>query len=225
MKESELRLHPDVKAAFRWGDTAEEDIFAGIVTPQQTHTANVGIVTDPAQSFPETDALITRLPGVTVGVRTADCVPILLYASDIKAVAAVHAGWKGSLHGIIDNTVDELVSMGADPTSIFAAFGPSICGDCYEVSPDLAEMFRNAGFGDCVSQRQRKDPLTGEDMAAERPHIDLQVVNVRRLLNAGVPQTHIVPSSVCTRHAASLNLPSYRRLPGTTNRLLTTISL
>ena len=80
-----------------------------------------------------------QTPGLPIGVRTADCVPVILYAEDIKAVAAVHAGWKGTLGGIVDVVVDRLADMGSDPRNIHATFGISICGNCYEVDNDLGE--------------------------------------------------------------------------------------
>ena len=79
-----------------------------LVLPQQTHTAHVDICTSPGQTFPDTDALITRDPAIAVGVRTADCQPILLYAPDIRAVAAIHAGWRGTFGRIGSNTVRRL---------------------------------------------------------------------------------------------------------------------
>lgn len=86
-----------------------------IVTPRQTHTANVAVVTDTAQSYPDTDALVTRRHDIALAVRTADCVPILLHAPDIRAVAAVHAGWKGTVGRIIGNAIRVMTEMGAEP--------------------------------------------------------------------------------------------------------------
>lgn len=181
-----------------------------VLIPCQTHTCNVGIVRRESDIgvFPDTDALVSFCPGLRIGVRTADCVPVLLYAPDIKAVAAVHAGWKGSFGGILSDTLDILCAGGADPERMLAAFGPSICGECYEVSPELAGRFRDAGFGPCISDER---------------NIDLQEVNVTRLLRAGVPEGNISRSRFCT--FSTPGLPSWRRDNGTAARLLTFIRL
>ena len=181
-----------------------------VLLPCQTHSCHVGVIgpEDAAGEFPQTDALVSFRSGLRIGVRTADCVSVLLYAPDIRAVAAVHAGWKGSLGGIVTNTVDTLRGAGADPAKISAAFGPSICGDCYEVSHELATAFADAGFGDCV--------------VGER-NLDLQKVNVRRLIAAGLTDDNIRRSRFCT--FTTPGLPSWRRDPGTSSRLLTYIGL
>lgn len=181
-----------------------------VLMPRQTHSCRVGVIRSAgdAGDFPDTDALVSFLPGVRIGVRTADCVPLLLYAPDIRAVAAVHAGWKGSLGGIVTGTVDVLKSCGASPAWIQAAFGPSVCGRCYEVSPEMVSDFRQAGFSNCV--------------IGER-NLDLESVNRRRLVMCGVDPANIRHSLVCTRQTPSL--PSWRRDPGTPSRLVTWIRI
>ena len=77
-------------------DRSDDILPCNIVLPKQTHSLNVAIVSDGNEILEDTDAIITETPGLPIGVRTADCVPVILYAEDIKAVAAVHAGWKGS---------------------------------------------------------------------------------------------------------------------------------
>lgn len=225
MREAEIKLHPDVAARLIWPETDSEiaKVSDGIVTPCQTHTVNVGIVESPDQTFPDTDALITQLPGVKIGVRTADCVPIVLYAPDIKAVAAIHAGWKGTLYGIVANTLQRLFEMGADARKIRAAFGPYICGDCYEVSPELAKEFQRQGFYSAIRCGETTDPLTGKAMDPERPHIDLGYCNLVRLRRGLVPDDNIIGPAGCTRHSGEF--PSWRRENGTDKRMITWISL
>lgn len=209
-----------------------------IILPQQTHSTNVRIVTqedvkalhDGSASndelFADTDALITLLPDTPVGVRTADCVPVLLHAADIQAVAAVHAGWKGTLGNIVGKTVERLQALGADTTSIHAYIAPCICGDCYEVSPELAEEFDTAVLRGAVTRS-----------AGKRPHIDLRDCNRRLLIEAGVNPEHIRVSDHCTRHTtvrhpnphtssdAEYQYYSYRRTPGETRRNISAIML
>ena len=188
-----------------------------IVLPQQTHTTNVGIVTDPDDQFPDTDALITQLPRVAVGIRTADCVPLLLHAPDIEAVAAIHAGWRGTIGGIVDNTVRELQYMGADPGKISAAFGIAVCGNCYEVDRELADRFSAEGFSEAVIETFQK------------PHIDLVRANTIRLERCGIASTNIRHTDLCTLHSVSDNgellFHSWRRCPGLLHRNYTFIYL
>lgn len=193
------------------GFLPDETMAAGSVTiPQQTHTCNVGVIgTDgPSGTFADTDALICFRPGTAIGVRTADCVPVLLHAPDAGAVAAIHAGWKGSLGGIVTRAVRMLTEAGADPQLMRAFMGPCISGKNYEVSAELAERFRAAGFADCV---------TGER------HLDLPAVNRKRLMDEGIPAENIRMPEVCTME--STVFPSWRREPGTTARLLSWIRL
>lgn len=178
--------------------------------PQQTHSCNVAVIGRDGVVPPlaDTDAVISQCSGVAVGVRTADCVPVLLYAPDIPAVAAVHAGWRGSLGGIVSGTVGLLTHLGADPARIKAAFGPCICGKCYEVSPELAEDFRRAGFAGCIIGTR---------------NLDLVAVNRSRLLDAGLLPANIeTSSSLCTRETNWL--PSWRRCQ-TDARLVTWIKM
>lgn len=188
----------------------------GIVLPQQTHTSRFGILTGINQTFPETDALVTRLEGVAIGIRTADCIPLVAYAPDIRMIAAIHAGWRGTIAGIAPRTLGHLIDRGADPTRLQVRFGPGICGDCYEVSPELAARFSDAGFGECVHGR----------------NLDLIAANILSLLRLGIPRENIVPPSLCTRHSEiytpdghHLYLPSWRRVSGLPDRLVTWIRM
>lgn len=213
-------------------DDADPVQAVGAVVPVQTHSLNVGVLTEPRQSFPDTDALITRLRGVAIGVRTADCIPVLLYAPDIEAVAAVHAGWRGTVGDIVGVTVSRLELMGADAGCMLAHVGIGICGDCFEVGSELAECFKEAGLGGFVLPGPFTDRLTGEPMDASRSHIDLRGANVFRLLRRGIPEGNISVAPECTRCSviapdpgAAVRLPSWRRDHGTTRRMLTWIRL
>lgn len=192
------------------GIVADASAMKGdVVLPVQTHSCNCRIIREDGciPELDDTDALICLRRGVRIGVRTADCVPVVVYAPDIHAVAAVHAGWRGSLGGILSVTLRELVNLGADPAQMEAAFGPSICGKCYEVSEELAMQFAQAGFAECISGKR---------------NVDLEAVNLCRLLKAGVPLSNITRKRCCTFETAEL--PSWRR-EETTSRLLTWITL
>ena len=190
------------------------------VLPEQTHSLNVAVVDRSSDVFPDTDGLISFNSGIPVGVVTADCVPIVLYAPDIRAIAAVHAGWKGTLGGVVDNAVSHLLEKGADPSGIMVWFGPSISGDVYEVSPEMGKFFNDAGFGDYVDWEKGR---------AGHPHIDLQGVNMERLERRGIIRDNIFPSAMCSFSSKDESgrpfLPSHRRSGGSPSRLLTMIEM
>lgn len=188
--------------------------------PEQTHSLNVGIAEHRYDYFPDTDALVTFKRDLPIGVVTADCVPILVYAPDVEGIAAIHAGWKGTLGGIVDNALDVLEAHCASPAEMTVAFGPSISREMYEVDETLADKFRESGFGAFVSYPN------GE---GEKPHIDLQGVNRERLLRHGVKDDNILPNLDCTYSAVNADgqplYQSHRRSNGAPGRNLTLISL
>lgn len=190
------------------------------VTPQQTHSTNVDIVRDKSEKFPETDALITFLTDTPIGIRTADCVPLIIFAPDIKAVAAIHAGWKGTLNGIVDKTIDRLESFGAKTSEMIVAFGPSISKEKYEVDQSLADLFKDKGFTDFISYPNGPE---------NKPHLDLQGINRERLLRRGVTSDNIRLSSFCTFSSLNTNneplFQSYRRDGESAGRNLTVITM
>ena len=200
-----------------------------IVTPRQTHTSNVAVVTSPDQSFPDTDALITQRNDIAVGVRTADCVPILLHAPDIRAVAAVHAGWKGTAGKIVGKTIEKMISLGADPHLMHAAIGPCICGNCYNVSEDLIELFENIGLGASI-QRWTIDYESGKRIDDGSLRLNHPEANRIIMREYGIDNNSIESTPFCTLHyhtdkttstsGIQYPYPSWRRNPGTTTRLL-----
>lgn len=225
--EKNLKIHPEVLAKvinpdIKGKDLNEPDEWyrAYATIPLQTHSTNVAIVTSESDDFPETDALITFIPNLTIGIKTADCVPILIYASDIKGIAAIHAGWKGSLNGIVEKTVNLLIEQGASPTNMFVTFGPSISKKNYEVDQTLADKFIDAGFSDYVNY-----PLGKE----QKPHLDLQGINMERLLQRGVKTDNIYLNPDCTYATTDNNgeylYQSYRRDGEKAGRILTTIKI
>lgn len=213
------------------GRAVEGELSANdIVLPVQTHSCNVKEVGPTGESLDgegleETDALITRQRGLTIGVRTADCVPILLYAPDIMAVASIHAGWKGTIGRIAAKTVERLVIMGADPARLQALLANCICLACYEVGEELAaEFLKIPGLEPCVTHGRYVDPLGERTFDERKPHLDLCLANKIILEEAGVPADNISSTEICTRHSG-LSLPSWRRNPGTRKRMITWIRL
>jgi len=151
----------------------------GIITAKQIHSAIVKIARDVMgeNAGGEADALISKDIGAIVGIRTADCVPILLADPSTGVVAAVHAGWRGTAQGIVARAVRCLVAeWQVDPRNLRAAIGPSIGSCCYEVGPEVAQRF---------------------GIRASHPvHLDLPAINEMQLRAAGV--SNIWKSGVCT---------------------------
>jgi polyphenol oxidase len=155
---------------------------AGIRTIKQIHSS---IVLDAATASPTDsgDALISNRAGVAVAVKTADCVPILLVDPEHRAVAAVHAGWRGSAENIVGATVAELgARWGTRAGNLLAAIGPSIGECCYEVGPEVAHRFGSW------------QPELGTAKGPVR--LDLRAINELQLRAAGV--RNIWKSAECT---------------------------
>ncbi len=120
--------------------------FGDLNTLAQVHSAQVLQLRRalPAGRHPRADALVTDVPGLVVGVLTADCVPVLFADTDGRVVAAAHAGWKGALAGVVAATVGAMVEMGAPEERIVACIGPSIQQQSYEVGSELRHRFVDA---------------------------------------------------------------------------------
>jgi polyphenol oxidase len=178
---------------FGWRDS---EYPPGILRVRQIHSATVVDALQAASGTPQDgDALISNQPGMVVGIRTADCVPILIADPETHAVAAVHAGWRGSAQAIVSEAVRELVTRyGARAQNLHAAIGPAIGLCCYEVSAEVAK-----GFSMWM-------PEYGA--AAAPTHIDLAAVNAIQLARAEV-------DNVWTAGECTFCLPeryfSYRR--------------
>ncbi len=114
-----------------------------LLTVFQVHSSKVATVNDAwhAATAPHADALVTRLPGLALGILTADCAPVLFFDGKNKIVGAAHAGWKGTLAGILEETVAAMEAIGGHRTSIAAAVGPCISQKNYQVGPEFKLCF------------------------------------------------------------------------------------
>ena len=209
-------LFPSDNACMR---ETTDDLYSKVAFyPQQTHSLNVKVVKNIDADVRDTDALLTFEENLTIGVRTADCVPILIYSPDLKGIGAIHAGWKGTLGGIVDNVLDELEARGADISELVVSFGPSISVTIYEVDEELATKFKVAGFEKYISYPYGHD---------RKPHIDLQGVNMERFLRRGVRKDNISLSNECTYSSknedCTFKYQSYRRDKDIAARNLTAI--
>ncbi len=117
-----------------------------LATLYQVHSADVVEVSAPwsLEERPKADALVTRTPGLGLGILTADCVPVLFADPQAGVVGAAHAGWKGALSGVVEATVAAMERLGAARADIFAAIGPCIRQASYEVGPELRQAFIDA---------------------------------------------------------------------------------
>ena len=164
-------------------------MFPNLATLQQIHSAAAVAACGRAGNLGQGDALTERTPGAVVAVRTADCIPILLADARNRAVAAVHAGWRGTVAEIAARAVEAMArEFGTRPEDLHAAIGPGIGKCCYEVGPEVAAHFGFAG----------------------RAHIDLAEANRRQLEACGVPAAHVYVAGLCTRCLAE-DFHSFRR--------------
>jgi YfiH family protein len=186
----------------------------------QVHGTNLLVVRDPDDPRPEDercDALATNLKGVLLGVKTADCVPIIIGDAKSGACAAVHAGWRGTLAEIVKGALATLrKEFDTDPRDVRAALGPAALGCCYEVGAEVVEPFR-AKFSDADSLFK---PTT-----AGHALVDLHEANRRQLVESGVAAERIHALPLCTMCRPDLFF-SYRqdrKLYGRTGRLMSVI--
>lgn len=141
---------------------------------------------------PEGDALIAREGGIWLGVKIADCTPLLIGDPQKGLMAAVHAGWKGTLNRIAEKSVQRLKrQFGVDLANLIVALGPSACAECYEVGADVAMLFKKEfpDMPDVVSSK-----------SDGKFKIDIPAINVRQLVAQGVHPARIHVSSHCTIH-------------------------
>jgi polyphenol oxidase len=120
-----------------------------LITPWQVHSADAISVEAPfSGQRPKADGIVTATPGLIIGVVTADCGPILFADPQAQVIGAAHAGWKGALNGVLENTIAAMESLGARRQSINAVLGPSISQNNYEVGPEFVSTFvsRDPGF-------------------------------------------------------------------------------
>ena len=178
---------------------ASED---GMASVKQVHSARC-LVAPAAGCAGEGDALVTREPGLAVSVRTADCFPILLADREHRAVAAVHAGWRGTADEIVCRAVDTMrAAFDTSPREIVAAIGPGIGACCYHVGEEVARRF-------------------GLDHAGR---IDLAEANRAQLAAAGVPASQIDTLGFCT-YCDRARFHSYRRDQEQAGRMISYIRI
>ena len=226
------------RAKFMAGVAAKQ---MSLATLRQFHSDVIHLASEPAADAPRADAMATRAPGLLLGVQTADCVPILLADTRQRVVAAIHAGWRGTLARIVVKTLGRMqMEFGTRPRDVVAALGPAIGRCCYEVGSDVARSFAaqfpNAAEwfdGPFDQLAYGEDPLwlpwltmmpPGHVPPPPRAQLDLRAANRWQLIDAGVPETQIDVSDLCTACRTDL-LFSYRREGAKTGRMMAVIGI
>jgi YfiH family protein len=198
-------------------------VFEGdfqLATAWQVHGAEIKLVADEGDvltSDEKFDALVSNLRGVLVGVKTADCVPVLLGDPKTGAFAAVHAGWRGTARSIVAKAVERMrQEFETNPADLICAIGPAASGRCYEIGQEVINTFDNN-----FPEAQKYFTTTRESHAL----VDLHRANKDQLLGLGVDERAIFTAPFCTMERTDLFF-SYRvekKLYGKTGRLLSVI--
>jgi hypothetical protein len=143
-------------------------LFANLATLKQIHSSTCLPAGGRAGLIGEGDALLEDAPGAVVAVRTADCIPILLVDQRLRAVAAVHAGWRGTAAGIARRAVEAMRErFGTDAGDVHAAIGPGIGECCFEVGPEVAAEFGRGGIGNDIGNDVAAPPVFPSYKAAQ----------------------------------------------------------
>ena len=194
-----------------------------LLMPHQVHLAEIAVVDREMLTLPTEeilqkldgiDALMTNEAGVCIGVSTADCIPVLLYDPIRRASCAIHAGWRGTVQRIAEKAVARMTEVfGSDPKNLIAQIGPGIHLESFEVGDEVYQTFEKEGF-----------PMELISKKYEKWHIDLPECNRLQLVAAGIPETHIAVSPVCTFQQSDTFF-SARKLSINSGRIFTGILL
>ena len=186
-----------------------------LLMPHQVHKTEIVAVNETSceVELEGVDALMTNIPGICIGVSTADCIPVLLYDKVHRAVCAIHAGWRGTVKRIVAKAVAAMISTyGTRPADIQAQIGPGIHIESFEVGDEVYEAFANEGFEMGTISRK----------GGQKWHIDLPECNRQQLLVSGIPAAKIAVSPICT-YQHSETYFSARRLTINSGRIFTGI--
>lgn len=159
------------------------------------------------------DGVVTDMPGVVLTVFGGDCPPVYIVDPVRKAIGLVHAGWRGTLGRIPEVAIANMVvRFGSDPADMYAAIGPGICRDCYEMGDEVYDAFAeqwSKAEADRILSRYPAFNADGSEIPEGKYHLDLREANKMTLLRAGIPEDHIAISNICTKCNADI-FYSYR---------------
>ena len=194
-----------------------------LLMPHQVHLTEVAVIDEAFLCLDENerqqhlegiDAIMTDRAGVCIGVSTADCIPVLLYDNVHHAVCAIHAGWRGTVSRIVEQSIKTMTdTYGTNPIDVVAQIGPGISLDSFEVGDEVYDAFAQAGF-----------PMEQISWRETKWHIDLPACNRLQLLAMGVKLECISVSDICT-YKAHNTFFSARRLGINSGRIFTAMML
>ena len=174
--------------------------YENLIVPKQIHSDQILIIDKQYLSLNEKkrqeasngyDALITQQKNISIGITTADCVPIILYDRQKQVTAAIHAGWRGTVKEITRKVVQNLETLfHTNPSDIIAGIGPSISRKYFEVGNEVAKQF--------VAKQYFQQPIIYENPKTKKAHIDLWEANKQQLMHSGVPEKNIEIAQMCT---------------------------
>jgi len=208
-----------------------------LVTLRQIHSDVVQLFEAPPAEPCRGDASVTNHAGLLLAVQTADCVPIFLVDPKNRAIAAVHAGWRGTLQRIVTKAIGTMhMQFSTKPADLLAAIGPSIGGCCYEVGTEVASEFRSqfsnaSEWFDELRTGDEPNPLQwlnmkppGHQPPPKNVLLDLRKANHAQLLDAGLRSQKITVSDLCTACRRDL-LFSYRKEGAKAGRLMSVVGI
>jgi YfiH family protein len=195
-----------------------------LVTLHQVHSSIVvnAAAVLPSQPACQGDGILTQQPGILVGVQTADCVPVLVVDHKRKAVAAIHAGWRGTVKRIVENGINRMrLEFGSHPDDLIAAIGPAIGPCCYSVGEEVRSEFESQ-----FSYANQLFHQVDSSDSAVRPalHLDLFEANRRQLLAAGLKPEAIQCVGGCTACQPRMFF-SHRASRGKAGRMLSVVGI
>ncbi len=183
---------------------------------KQVHSDIVHFIDEMPRRRLRGDALVTRLPGLLLVIKTADCLPVLLVDEKRCAIAAVHCGWRGTRLRVLERAIRGMQERySVDPKSLLAAFGPCIDGGCYEVGEDVRGLYAAGGFPGALFK-----PLS---TPSGRYLFDLRAAARLQVLGCGVRKENIFSLDICTH--CHPDYPSYRRQKDDCGRMLSFIGI
>lgn len=204
-------------------------------------TANArGHSTPDGRAVVKGDGMMTDVPGIVLGIQTADCIPVLIADTKHRAVAAFHAGWRGTLGRIVERGVGRMrLQYGSSPEDLIAAIGPGIGPCCYSIGDEVKQEFESQFLyaDELFSEVYDRDPIRekypmlfltqrapGHSDIGPQTHLDLWEANLRQLLNAGIPRENITVTGECTACNPSRYF-SHRAQHGFTGRMLNVVAV
>lgn len=162
-----------------------------VVGMEQVHGDRIAIVgsQDAGKLMGKTDGLITREKGVYLAIKTADCAPLLFYEIQQQIIAVAHAGWKGVLKKIAGKVVHKMKDeFGADTSHILVGIGPTIGSCCYHITRERLDLFKTELGADLTVYSSRQNQI----------FLDLSLMIIRQLVNAGIKESNIENGAMCT---------------------------